>query len=308
MKITNRHNVFDEVLQACIIFVYQKTQPRPDHRILVAEINERKDIGNPASSLSVPKGRVYQPQQFDSCFLCSNKEKVYSIWEKVRSSTKPLSSLGCSFTTGKIQWDLFKQRLTDNPSQGAARIIWAESVQRYVLTEARKRKGKEYLESPPTRPNITTDTIITQRTTADEQEYRIIATLFSPNKAGVDAFSENHTNYFQKTSNRLHLNYVLACLNSKLYDLIFRNINSNTQVSSGELNSLPFLDLPIAQQQPFIDIVDQIFAITKDEDYLANSAKQAKVKEYERQIDQMVYQLYDLTPEEIAVVEGFSNK
>ncbi|GAI31255.1 unnamed protein product, partial [marine sediment metagenome] len=32
--------------------------------------------------------------------------------------------------------------------------------------------------------------------------------------------------------------------------------------------------------------------------------KRAKVKEYERQIDQMVYQLYDLTPEEIAVIEG----
>jgi hypothetical protein len=44
--------------------------------------------------------------------------------------------------------------------------------------------------------------------------------------------------------------------------------------------------------------------IISPEDYLANPAKQAKVKEYERQIDQMVYQLYDLTPEEIAIVEG----
>jgi hypothetical protein len=31
-----------------------------------------------------------------------------------------------------------------------------------------------------------------------------------------------------------------------------------------------------------------------------------QVKEYERQIDQMVYELYDLTPEEIAIVEGTS--
>ena len=28
----------------------------------------------------------------------------------------------------------------------------------------------------------------------------------------------------------------------------------------------------------------------------------------DRQIDQMVYQLYDLTPEEIAMVEGFNKK
>ena len=58
------------------------------------------------------------------------------------------------------------------------------------------------------------------------------------------------------------------------------------------------------QPPPFIELVDRILAITKDEDYLSNPAKQAKVKEYERQIDQMVYELYGLTPEEIEIVEG----
>jgi hypothetical protein len=53
------------------------------------------------------------------------------------------------------------------------------------------------------------------------------------------------------------------------------------------------------------DLVDQILAITKkDEDYISNPAKQAKVKELENQIDKMVYELYGLTEEEIAVVEG----
>lgn len=51
----------------------------------------------------------------------------------------------------------------------------------------------------------------------------------------------------------------------------------------------------------------------KDEDYLQNIDKQAKVLDLERQIDpvrcllsnrvdQMVYKLYDLTPEEIEIV------
>ena len=48
----------------------------------------------------------------------------------------------------------------------------------------------------------------------------------------------------------------------------------------------------------------RIFAITKDDDYLQNIDKQAKVSDVERQIDQMVYTLYDLTPEKIAIVEG----
>jgi len=40
------------------------------------------------------------------------------------------------------------------------------------------------------------------------------------------------------------------------------------------------------------------------ENFSLYNTKQTKVKEYERQIDQMVYQLYDLTEEEIEIVEG----
>jgi adenine-specific DNA-methyltransferase len=65
--------------------------------------------------------------------------------------------------------------------------------------------------------------------------------------------------------------------------------------------------ISIADQLPFVFVVDQILTIAKDEDHLTNPAKQAKVKEIERQIDYMVYELYGLTQEEIAAVEGFVN-
>ena len=51
-------------------------------------------------------------------------------------------------------------------------------------------------------------------------------------------------------------------------------------------------------------LVENILTITKDDDYLENSGKQAKVCEYEKQIDQLVYKLYGLRPEEIKVVEN----
>lgn len=44
--------------------------------------------------------------------------------------------------------------------------------------------------------------------------------------------------------------------------------------------------------------------IVTSADYLENRGKQSRVKEYERQVDQMVYELYGLTPEEIEVVDG----
>ncbi len=50
-------------------------------------------------------------------------------------------------------------------------------------------------------------------------------------------------------------------------------------------------------QQPFITLVDQILA-AKQKDPAADTLA------LEKQIDKMVYELYDLTPDDIAVVEG----
>ena len=63
-------------------------------------------------------------------------------------------------------------------------------------------------------------------------------------------------------------------------------------------------ELSRADQRPLITLVNRILAITKSEDYLQNPQKQAKVKSLEAEIDQLVYKLYDLTPEEIKIVEG----
>ena len=50
-------------------------------------------------------------------------------------------------------------------------------------------------------------------------------------------------------------------------------------------------------------MTNQILFITKGDDYLDNPDKQAKVKRLEKEIDQLVYKLYKLTPEEIKIVE-----
>ncbi|HOK41262.1 MAG TPA: hypothetical protein PLD27_09530 [bacterium] len=76
------------------------------------------------------------------------------------------------------------------------------------------------------------------------------------------------------------------------YNEILHIINYDCEIRGG--NKL---------DKPFIDFADKILAITKDEDYLQNETKKLQVKEIERQIDQMVYKLYGLTPEEIKIVE-----
>ena len=70
------------------------------------------------------------------------------------------------------------------------------------------------------------------------------------------------------------------------------------------MKTLPIRDVPIEQQKHFVVLVDKILAISKNEDYLENNKKQAKVKALEAEIDRLVYKLYNLTDEEIKIVEG----
>lgn len=137
--------------------------------------------------------------------------------------------------------------------------------------------------------------------------YRSTNNIFGYNKeewfASIDV-----TFITKKINNNLNLKYVLSILNSNLikYWLWFRGKRKGNVL---ELYPKPLSEIPIkkiseVEQKPFVDIVDKILDITKSPDCLVNSEKQAKVKEYEKQIDQMVYKLYDLTPEEIEIVEA----
>ena len=109
---------------------------------------------------------------------------------------------------------------------------------------------------------------------------------------------------------KIETKYILALLNSKLISFWFmykfgklqRGIFPQFKIN--ELKLFPIKEISSTVQKPFTELVDRILTITKSEDYLENSAKQIKVKELEKQIDQLVYKLYDLTPEEIKIVEG----
>jgi adenine-specific DNA-methyltransferase len=121
-------------------------------------------------------------------------------------------------------------------------------------------------------------------------------------------YSSRDVFFITKMDNQYDLKFLVGLLNSKL--LYFWLYNKGKR--KGEilelyykpLSEIPIKEISSEQQKPFIHLADQILAITKDDDYLQNTQKQAKVKALEAEIDQLVYKLYDLTPEEIKIVEG----
>jgi len=139
--------------------------------------------------------------------------------------------------------------------------------------------------------------------------------IVSPQRCYKNNFSYNEADWFASADvyfitekyTDIDLRYVLSLLNSALYYLWLyhrgKRKGEMLELLYKPLSEIPIKKIAINEQKPFVDIANKILSVANGKDYLKNISKQAKVKEYEREIDQMVYKLYGLTREEIDVIE-----
>jgi len=101
------------------------------------------------------------------------------------------------------------------------------------------------------------------------------------------------------------LKYILSCLNSKLINYLYSQLFFGWQITIPALDMLPIKSLTLNDQAIFVDLVNNILDITSTDDYLYNTLKQESVKGYECNINQLVYEIYGLTEEEIGIVNRY---
>ena len=102
----------------------------------------------------------------------------------------------------------------------------------------------------------------------------------------------------EKISPRFAVKFLLGVMNSATaHDFLRANRRSNIHLYPDDWKKLPIPDVPLEQQEPIIELVNQVLdAKCTDPD--------ADVSELEKRIDQIVYSLYGLDADEIAIVEG----
>ncbi len=104
-------------------------------------------------------------------------------------------------------------------------------------------------------------------------------------------------NLVYKLDKYFSFKYVLGLLNSKAVRFWHKKVfPEGLHIKIYQLKEIPIPTVGYAQQQPIIDLVDKILAAKKN-DSLANTSV------LEDKIDKLVYELYGLTDEEIAVIE-----
>ncbi|HZJ84954.1 MAG TPA: TaqI-like C-terminal specificity domain-containing protein, partial [Syntrophomonadaceae bacterium] len=108
------------------------------------------------------------------------------------------------------------------------------------------------------------------------------------------------------------LKYLVALLNSKLITYFFNSYFSSLSLSGGYLRVGPpqIKQIPISlgsttEQKEIVDKVEVIIDLADKNDCNIDLEKQVIAEKTKNEIDQLVYRIYNLTPEEIQLVEDF---
>jgi hypothetical protein len=109
--------------------------------------------------------------------------------------------------------------------------------------------------------------------------------------------------------------FLIGILNSKLLSAVYEILYAGMHMGGGYLRyRSKFLEsLPIVENisepkkhdaDSVIKLVKNILSLKRSRNYKENLEKQAKVRDLEHQIDELVYKLYGLTEDEIKIVEA----
>ena len=107
-----------------------------------------------------------------------------------------------------------------------------------------------------------------------------------PGEKGRSKVQYKHREALEKTSQRFHLKYVLAVMNSRsALEFLTAHRRSNIHLYPDDWKKLPIPDIPKRRQQPIVRLVDKIVALLRED-------ADADITEVERQIDVAVGTLY----------------
>jgi type I restriction-modification system DNA methylase subunit len=142
---------------------------------------------------------------------------------------------------------------------------------------------------------------------------KLIATL---DREGYFSLDSTHVIHLQ--TNKICIEYLLGLYNSKLFNFLYQNNVQEqgrvfAQVKTVNLKPLPvkMIDFDTYEKEHYyliVRIVKQLIKLyaEKQEIHLSSQLRihEDKIARYEQQINETVYQLYDLTEDEIKMVEG----
>lgn len=229
----------------------------------------------------------------------SNDEKEI-LRHIIKISDAKLSDFSKCFE-GEINLTFHKKYLY-KAKTGNTAMIKGAAVQKWHIKEKMSQgeimnlDHKSYLKDNqgPKSQHHTQTRIVMQGITGVDEKCRLKMTLIDK---GI--FCGNSVNYILIENENVSQEFLLAVLNSWLLNWYFKIFSTNSNVNGYEVNQLPIPKKVIANgeiQKPFVNCAHKILSAKKKN-------PEANTMALEREIDVMVYKLYDLRYDEVKIVD-----
>ncbi|MFP5995510.1 Eco57I restriction-modification methylase domain-containing protein [Helicobacter pylori] len=292
VEFNKKQKLFSNVIQGVCILEFLKDRPNKEHAFKIA-INNTQIQMNQIQYEQIKQDEIL---------------KFFPLYEI------PLIKSGEMEIVRKIKTDkiLFRD-LLEKSLQGNINTIHLKAIQDQKETNGRIYKGAnchryfldtQYLFAKDNQitqqifeKNYYQNIIVTQNITGTSDPYRIHANLIEVKNQEMLFLDTCNLSYCKEQE---HAKFLVGLLNSRLLDWLFRKTSTNNHVNLYELETLPIPQITKSNKptaDKIIVLVDKILQI-KEKDPKANT------QGLEKEIDALVYQLYNLTHEEIKIIEN----
>ena len=292
-----RRRVFEDAKMSTAILLCSKE--KIDSPILIGS-SYKREIPSEYSSFSVEDIGSYSPNAWQMP-MCNRA--TFDLMMKLRNQEhyQKFSDV-TTCMTGELDMTLGKKYLSEDSTE--TMLVKGVQIAPYILKTKDEdiSQGKvEYVRtedffvkcSEEKQKEIRHERIAMQGLSGINEKIRLKATLVPANY--ILANSANFFKYQEKYS----LYFLLAVFNSKLLNFIFKATSTSSNVNGYEVNALPFPRINAEKET----LVSEIENISKRIHELKSENHDADIVALENEIDKLVYKLYELTEEEIEVVE-----
>lgn len=344
-KIVNfeKYEVFDNAnITTCIIFLDKN---KKDHLTSALGLNEEYYKTNELVNLIYGENNYFDLElELDDVFPIKNKDFLI-LNKKIDSNYKKLGDLfylGQGMQTGANKVFSFKEYPNEFPDDFIKKrvnvsklkpfyldddceyVLYVEdyktfeelplSVQTYLNNNSDKLKSRADVKRRKTRPwwNFTF---------ALHSDYYHLPKIFTNYRNTTNEFALDENSEFIAftnsyvvfdTNKNLDIKYILAILNSNVFNFRYQSLAKQTGKGSYEyvensLSRMPIPEIPLSDQTPFINITDSIIQHKKDSKDVKGKDKKIlneKINNLETELNKLIYKLYGLSREDILLIES----
>jgi Alw26I/Eco31I/Esp3I family type II restriction m6 adenine DNA methyltransferase len=202
---------------------------------------------------------------------------------------------------GEINLSTFKKYITENNDH--KKLLRGAEIAQYMLRSKLSQGDFKWFnedllhkESKP-KDIINNRRIALQRITGVDEKLRLVGTIVEK-----DIYFSGSTNSVHiEGDTDLTLEYILGLLNSRLYQWRFKLTSTNNNVGTNEIDVLPIVEKQ--KNDTDFNLIESISSTVTAIIKAKKEKPDADTSELEAKIDELVYELYGLTDEEIAIVE-----